>query len=239
MSDTHGQARTDLAAALRLAARMGLSEGICNHFSYAVPGGEDRFLLNPHGLHWSEIRAGDLLVVDATGKVLEGAGEAGVSAICIHAPLHRRHPRGRCVLHTHMPYATALTAIEDGRLEPVIQNALRFYGDVAYDRDYGGLAQDMDEGERIARAMGDKRVLFMANHGIIVLGDSVVAAFDDLYYLERACQTQVLAMSTGRPLKRISDNLAATAFAEWAGREGSYARAHFEALKRRLDREDA
>ncbi len=237
--DTHRQARTDLAAALRLAARMGLSEGICNHFSYAVPGGEDRFLLNPHGLHWSEIRAGDLLVVDATGKVLEGAGEAEVSAICIHAPLHRRHPRGRCVLHTHMPYATALTAIEDGRLEPVIQNALRFYGDVAYDRDYRGLAQDMDEGERIARAMGDKRVLFMANHGIIVVGDSVAAAFDDLYYLERACQTQVLAMSTGRPLKRISDNLAATAFAEWAGREGSYARAHFEALKRLLDREDA
>ncbi len=239
MSDTHRQARTDLAAALRLAARMGLSEGICNHFSYAVPGGEDRFLLNPFGLHWSEIRAGDLLVVDATGKVLEGGGEAELSAICIHAPLHRRHPRGRCVLHTHMPYATALTAIEDGRLEPVIQNALRFYGDVAYDRDYGGLAQDVDAGERIARAMGDKRVLFMANHGVIVVGDSVAAAFDDLYFLERACQTQVLAMSTGRPLKRISDNLAATAFAEWAGRDGSYARAHFAALKRLLDREDA
>ena len=239
MNDTHRQARTDLAAALRLAARMGLSEGICNHFSYAVPGGEDRFLLNPHGLHWSEIRSGDLLVVDATGKVLEGRGEAEVSAICIHAPLHRRHPRGRCVLHSHMPYATALTAIEDGKLEPVIQNALRFYGDVAYDRDYGGLAQEADEGERIAGAMGDKRVLFMANHGIIVVGDSIAAAFDDLYYLERACQTQVLAMSTGRPLKRISDNLAATAFAEWAGREGSYARAHFEALKRLLDREDA
>ncbi len=239
MSDTHRQARTDLAAALRLAARMGLHEGICNHFSYAVPGGEDRFLLNPHGLHWSEIRADDLLLVDSAGKVHEGGGVAEVSAICIHAPLHRRHPRGRCVLHSHMPYATALTAIEDGKLEPVIQNALRFYGDVAYDREYGGLAQDVDEGERIARTMGDKRVLFMANHGIIVVGDSVAAAFDDLYYLERACQTQVLAMSTGRPLKRISDNLAATAFAEWVGRDGSYARAHFEALKRLLDREDA
>ena len=239
MSDTHQQARTDLAAALRLAARMGLHEGICNHFSYAVPGGEDRFLLNPHGLHWSEIRADDLLLVDSAGKVHEGGGVAEVSAICIHAPLHRRHPRGRCVLHSHMPYATALTAIEDGKLEPVIQNALRFYGDVAYDREYGGLAQDVDEGERIARTMGDKRVLFMANHGIIVVGDSVAAAFDDLYYLERACQTQVLAMSTGRPLKRISDNLAATAFAEWVGRDGSYARAHFEALKRLLDREDA
>jgi ribulose-5-phosphate 4-epimerase/fuculose-1-phosphate aldolase len=239
MSDSHRQARTDLAAALRLAARLGLHEGICNHFSYAVPGGDDRFLLNPHGLHWSEIRADDLLLVDSAGKVHEGGGVAEVSAICIHAPLHRRHPRGRCVLHSHMPYATALTAIEDGKLEPVIQNALRFYGDVAYDREYGGLAQDVDEGERIARTMGDKRVLFMANHGIIVVGDSVAAAFDDLYYLERACQTQVLAMSTGRPLKRISDNLAATAFAEWVGRDGSYARAHFEALKRLLDREDA
>ncbi len=239
MSDTHRQARTDLAAALRLAAHMRLHEGICNHFSYAMPGEEDRFLLNPYGLHWSEIRAGDLLVVDAAGKVLEGGGEAELSAICIHAPLHRRHPRGRCVLHTHMPYATALTAIEDGRLEPVIQNALRFYGDVAYDREDGGLAQDVDAGERIARAMGYKRVLFMANHGVIVVGESVAAAFDDLYFLERACQTQVLAMSTGQPLKRISDNLAATAFAEWAGRDGSYALAHFAALKRLLDREDA
>lgn len=238
MSDSHRQARTDLAAALRLAARMGLHEGICNHFSYAVPG-ENRFLLNPHGRHWSEIRADDILLVDGAGKVLEGGGAAEVSAICIHAPLHRRHPRARCVLHTHMPYATALTAIADGTLEPVIQNALRFHGDVAYDREYGGLAQDLDEGERIARAMGDKRVLFMANHGVIVVGESVAAAFDDLYYLERACQTQVLAMSTGRPLKRISDNLAATAFAEWAGRDGSYARAHFEALKRLLDRDDA
>jgi len=239
MSDTQRQARVDLAAALRLAARMGLHEGICNHFSYAMPGDDDRFLLNPHGLHWSEIRVDDILLVDATGKVLAGGGEAEVSAICIHAPLHRRHPRARCVLHTHMPYATALTAIEGGTLEPVIQNALRFHGDVAYDRDYGGLAQEVDEGERIARAMGDKRVLFMANHGVIVVGDSVAAAFDDLYYLERACQTQVLAMSTGRPLKRISDNLAAVAFGEWAGRDGSYARAHFEALKRLLDREDA
>lgn len=238
MNDTVTQARVDLAAALRLAVRFGLNEGIANHFSFALPGDEERFLLNPHGIHWSQVRARDILVVDRHGEVLEGDGEAERTAICIHGQVHRLHPRAHCVLHTHMPYATALTAVEGGRLEPVNQNSLMFHGDVAYDEDYGGLATTEDEGARIAAALGDKRVLFLANHGVIVVGSTIAGAFNDLYYLERACQIQVLAMSTGRPLKRVGDNLAANTFDPSRREEDIYGETHFAALKRVLDAED-
>ncbi len=233
------QARMDLAAALRLAVRFGLHEGIDNHFSYAVPGMADRFLLNPYGVHWSQVKASDLLLVDKDGHIVEGDGKAETTAFCIHSRIHLRNPRANAVLHTHMPYATALTAIEDGRLEPVNQNSLRFYGDVAYDDDYNGIADSPEEGDRMAEALGDKRVLFLANHGVVVVGGSMAKAFHDLYYLERACQVQVLAMSTGKPLKRVGDNLAATAFdTDRSYADDVYAQAHFAALKRVLDAED-
>ena len=235
MSEAIKQAKVDLAAALQLAAHFGLNEGVCNHFSFAVPGEDGRFLLNPHNIHWSLLRASDLLLVNEAGEVLEGEGELEATAFCIHSRIHVRHPRAACVLHTHMPYATTLTAIEGGELELVSQNALRFYNDVAYDRDYNGLAESLEEGDRLAEALGDKRVLFLANHGVIVVGPDVAQAFDDLYYLERACQLQVLAMSTGRPLNRIGDNTAATVFGDWSGRDGSYARSHFTALKAVLE----
>ena len=237
MTDPLWQARVDLAAALQLAAHFGLNEGVCNHFSYAVPGEGDRFLLNPHGIHWSQIRASDLLLVDGEGRIIEGDGALETTAFCIHSRIHHHHPRASCVLHTHMPYATSLTVIQDGRLEPISQNALRFYDDVAYDPDYSGLAEDIAEGDRLAGALGEKRVLFMGNHGVMVVGSDVARSFDDLYYLERACQLQVLAMSTGRPLKPVGHNVAAMTFGVWKGGDGSYAQTHFNALKRLLDRQ--
>ena len=238
MNEAIQQARVDLAAALRLAERFGLHEGICNHFSYALPGPDDRFLLNPYGTHWSQVTASGLQLVDGAGQVLEGGGAAEVSAFSIHAPIHQRHPRARAVLHTHMPYATSLTSLEDGRLEPVTQNALRFHGDVAYDDDYNGVAEDTAEGARMADVLGDNRVLFLAHHGVIVVGETIAQAFDDLYYLERACEVQIIAMSTGRPVKRIGDNMAGSVFERWSGKDGSYAKTHFDALKKVLDAED-
>lgn len=201
------QARIDLAAAFRLADRLGLSEGICNHFSLMVPGRSDRFLLNKYGLHWSEITASSLLVVDGEGRLIEGDEAPEPSAFYIHGRLHGAIPRARCVLHTHMPYATALTMVEDGRLEMAHQNALRFVGQVAYDDSYNGLALDKEEGDRMVAALGDKRILFLANHGVIVIGANVAEAFDDLYYLERGCQTQILAQSMGRPLRLVSSQV--------------------------------
>src|SRR5439155_20917354 len=125
-------ARVDLAAAFRLAVRLDLHEGVCNHFSVMLPDGH-RFLLNAYGLHWSEVTASNLLALDAQGRVLAGEGEYERTAFCIHSRIHVANPHAACVLHTHMPYATALTLLEDGRLEMVEQNPLRFHDDTASD----------------------------------------------------------------------------------------------------------
>ena len=124
-------ARVDLAAAFRLAVRMDLHEGVCNHFSFMLPDAK-RFLLNRYGLHWSEVTASNLLALDASGTILEGEGEFETTAFYIHSRIHVANPRAACVLHTHMPYATSLTLLEGGRLEMVEQNALRFHDDIAY-----------------------------------------------------------------------------------------------------------
>ena len=238
-TDTLQQARIDLAAALRLAVRFGFNEGICNHFSYMVPGTQDHFLINPQGFHWSEITAGSLVLMDSEGNVIEGDAPAEPTAFFIHSRIHLGLPHARCVLHTHMPYATALTALENGRLEPISQTALGFYERVAYDDDYNGLALDAEEGDRITRALDNKYVLFLANHGVVVIGPDLGQAFNDLYYLERACQLQVLAMSTGQPLRRVSAQMATKTARQFVSPENqAQVAAHFTALKRLLDRDE-
>jgi len=230
------EARRDLAAALRLAHRHGLSEGICNHFSYALPGRSDLFLLNPYGRHWAEMRASDILLVDGEGQVIAGEGVPERTALCIHGPVHNRCPEARAVLHTHMPYATILSMLEDQTLLPLQQTAMRYWGRIAYDEDFAGLAQEPEEGERLASVLGDKQVLFMANHGVMVAGPSIAVAYDRLYYLERACRQQVEAMQTGRPLRAVSDNVAGFTAAQYAA-INDYGQDHFDALKRLLDRD--
>ncbi|HEX6142850.1 MAG TPA: aldolase [Geminicoccaceae bacterium] len=235
-SERHG--RVELAAALRYACRLGLHEGVCNHFSLALREDGSEFLVNPQGLHWSELRASDLVRVRGDGTIVSGAGPVEDSAFYIHGRMHAARPGARCILHTHMPYATALTSLERGRLEPVTQNALRFTGRIAYDDDYGGLALDASEGDRLAAALGDRQILFMANHGVAVVGGEVALAFDDLYYLERACQVQVLAMSTGRPLRRVPDEEVARTGEQMERSGPEQAHLHFAAIKRILDREE-
>lgn len=229
------QARIDLAAAFRWAVRHGLNEGICNHFSMDV--GENRFLVNRHGLHWSEIAASNILLADFDGNVLEGEGEVEPTAFYIHSRIHQACPHAAVVMHTHMPYATALTLCENGRLEPCEQKALRFLPKIAYDDDYNGIALDNDEGDRIAAGLGNKSTLFMASHGVVVTGNTVAAAYDDLYYLERACQVQVLARQTGLPLRRLPKNVVDLTVEQSSGERPS-ARMHFASLKRILDREE-
>lgn len=230
------QARIDLTAALRWADRLGLGEGICNHFSLAVPGATDRFLLNPQGLHWSELSVSDLLSVDVAGHIVEGHGQTEPTAFFIHSRIHLSHPSAKCVLHTHMPYAAALCALDRGRLEWVSQQSLRFYGRVAYEHEYKGLALDEAEGQRISDKLTTNTVVFLANHGVIVTGPDVATAFDDLYYLERACMVQVLAQSTGRPLKRIPAEVCRRARRQFET-ERTQAHSHLEAIKRMLRHE--
>jgi ribulose-5-phosphate 4-epimerase/fuculose-1-phosphate aldolase len=225
--------RADLALALRAAAHHGLSEGVCNHFSVAVPGTEDQFLLNPRGLHWSEIQTQDIVICDSAGNQLSGRHPVEPTAMFIHAAVHRI-ARKAVVLHTHMPYATALTLTAARTLDTTLsQTAMRFHGRVAVDENYKGLALNMSEGERIANAMKGADVAFLANHGIIVCGQRIDYAYDDLYYLERACQAQVLAQSTGLGLVPVAADLAARV-AEQTNGERLQSELFFASLRRML-----
>jgi len=230
-------ARIDLAAAFRLAVRFDLHEGVCNHFSVMLA---DRgtFLLNRYGLHWGEVSASNLLALDAAGRLVAGEGAFEKTAFWIHSRIHRAHAHAACVLHTHMPYATALTLLEDGRLEMVEQNALRFHNDIAYDDEYNGLVVDEAEGDRLARVLGEKRVLFLASHGVIVVGPTVAEAFDLLYYLERACRLQVLARLMGGRRRAVRPEVVERTYRLLRTDAPQYADAHFSALKRLLDREE-
>lgn len=231
------EARTDLTAALRWASRLGFAEGVCNHFSMELPGEPGRFLINPQGLHWSEVTAADLVVVDAHGRKISGRHGVEPTAFFIHGSIHRGKASAKCVLHTHMPYATALTVVHGGRLEWASQNSLKFYDRVAYDDNYNGLALDDAEGERMCAQLAQADILFLANHGIIVAGPDMATAFDDLYYLERACMLQVMAMGTGQPLRMVSESVAMKTGRQMA-EASQQAALHFAALKRMLDRDE-
>jgi ribulose-5-phosphate 4-epimerase/fuculose-1-phosphate aldolase len=225
--------RADLALALRAAAHHGLAEGICNHFSIELPDDSGRFLLNPRGLLWSEIGADDIVMVDGHGNRLAGRHEVEPTAMFIHAAIHRLC-RKACVLHTHMPYATALTLTGDRGLDTALsQNAMRFHGRLAVDGRYNGLALDASEGERIAGAMQDADVVFLGNHGVVVCGERMAYAYDDLYYLERACMVQVIAQSTGRPLVPVAASIATQVREQTLG-ERLQSELFFEALRRTL-----
>lgn len=226
--------RRELAAALRLAEKLGYSEGICNHFSVAVPGQGERYLINPYGIHWSEMRAEHLLLIDGDGRVLEGEGEVEATARYIHVGGHRANPRHACILHVHMPYATALTMVKGGRLEMAHQTAARFHDRVAY-QSFNGIALDEKEGARIAAVQQEKPhadVLFLAHHGVSVGGPTIALAFDDLYYLERACKQQVLAMSTGLPLQIMPEDQVRETARQYMQVLDFQAIKHFEALMR-------
>jgi ribulose-5-phosphate 4-epimerase/fuculose-1-phosphate aldolase len=231
------QARIDLAAVLRWAARLGYQQGVCNHFSLVAPGSDELFLVNPEGLFWSEVTASDLLLCALDGTIVEGRGTVELSAFSLHAPIHRHNKQAKAVLHTHTPYASALCLIRNARVEPVFLPGLQFFGKIAYDDECHGAAFAVQEGEREAGILGDKHVLMMRNHGPIVVGPTIAAAFDRLYYLEESCQRQILAMAAREPLQRVSDAVAADLAAQ-VPMFDAYAEKHLTAIKRVLDREE-
>jgi len=232
------QAKVHLAAALRLAVLDGLEEGIDNHFTMIVPGHTDKYLLLPYGLHWSEARASDIVVFNDAGETLEGKGVVELSAQCIHAPLHRI-TGAKVVLHTHQPWATALNMLKNNRLLASSQTAAFFQNRIAYDDHYTGLAKTMDEGERLAGLIQDKQVMFLKNHGVVTVGNTVAQAYRRLYKLEKACQTQMLAMATGEALEVMSEQVVAEVLQRSPNDRHPIAereRLYFEAMMRVLDR---
>ena len=237
-ADAVRQARIDLAACFRMAARLGLQEGICNHFSFVVPGRDDLFLVNPYGWAFQEITASRLLVCDFHGNVVAGDGVPEATAFYIHARMHMRQPRAKAAFHTHMPNATALGMLEGPPLVWAGQTALKFYGRTLVDEDYQGLALDESEGDRIAASLGDADIVFMKHHGVMVVGPSIAEAWDDLYYLERACEVQRLAMATGRAIKPVARDVAERTYAQMREGDRDSARLHLESIKRILTQEE-
>ena len=236
----HQAHREDLAAAFRWAVRMGWQSGICNHFSLAVDEDGDApagILINPQGYHWSELTASKLLLLNYDGEVIDGEGYVEPTAFFIHMAIHSRVPTAKCVLHAHPPYSTAIMCTEGGRIVNCNQDSLRFHRRVAYDDDFGGAAIDTDEGNRIAGALGNKQIMLMAHHGITVTASTTAKALDDFYYLELAAKSQILAQSTGNPLK-IIDDATADELAKPIQAEEEQMTGHFASIRRILDKEE-
>lgn len=232
------QLRIDLAAAFRMAALLGWHEAVANHFSLAISADGKNFLMNPRYRHFSRIKASDLMLLDADDKETMSRPDApDASAWCIHGHLHAGVPQARCILHAHPPYATAIASLADPEIKPIDQNAARFYNRVAIDLEFGGIADNDAEGERLARAIGNRTRMMMGNHGVLVVANTVAEAFDDLFYLERSCRTLVLAYSTGQRLNFLSPEVAERTAQGWLDyKDGAFA--HFAEMKAILDQKD-
>ncbi|SNR34369.1 class II aldolase and adducin N-terminal domain-containing protein [Puniceibacterium sediminis] len=206
----HWQERVDLAAAFRWTARLNMHEGVANHFSLAINDDGTKFLMNPNQKHFARIKASDLILVDANDpETLSGPDAPDPTAWGLHGGLHRHCAHARCAMHVHSIHATVLACLADPTLPPIDQNCATFYNRIAYDGDYGGLAFE-DEGIRCAQLFTDpkQKVMVMGNHGIMIIGDTVAETFNRLYYFERAAETYIRALQTGRPLKVLSDEIA-------------------------------
>lgn len=214
---SHLSERADLAAAFRWAARMEMHEAVANHFSLAVNGDGSQFLINPFAKHFARLRASDLLLIDANDPdTLKRSDAPDPTAWGLHGALHRNCPHARCVMHVHSIHATVLASLADSRLLPIDQNSAMFFNRHVVDESYGGMAFE-SEGERCSRLLSDPKVktMIMGNHGVLVIGDDVANTFNRLYYFERAAETYIRALQTGRPLRVLSDEIAEKTAREW------------------------
>ena len=209
------QERGDLACAFRWTARLNMNEGVANHFSLAVDDAGQRFLINPAGKHFSRIKASDLIVVDALDPAsIDRPDAPDRTAWALHGAVHRQAPHARCIVHVHSKYATVLATLKDPTIPPIDQNTMRFYERIAVDTGYDGMGLG-DEAERVAALVGDKPVLVMGNHGVMIFAPTVAHAFDELYYFERACETYITALMTGQPLAIASHEVASKTRDQW------------------------
>ena len=207
----HWTERRDLAAAFRWTERLNMHEAVANHFSLAVSDDGKRFLMNPNQVHFRRITASGLLLLDADDPETMTQPEApDPTAWHLHGTIHRLCPQHRCAMHVHSIFATVLASLEDPRLPAIDQNTAMFHGRTAIDRGFGGLAFE-EEAQRCAEHLSDPKVkvLIMGNHGIMVVGETVAETFNRLYYFERAAETYIRALQTGRPLAYLSDEVAA------------------------------
>lgn len=230
----HAELRADMAASFRWCARLGLNEGIANHFSVAVNEDGSRFLVNPEGKYWSHLTASDMVEVDAHD--MDAAEGVDRTALAIHGALHRKLPRARVVMHLHSRYATVLSTLKDPTLPPIDQTSMRFFNRVAVDHGFDGMGLG-DEAERLATCLGNHNILMMGQHGVLVVGESVGQCFDDIFYFERAAETYVLALQTGQALNIAAAEVAEKTAQQWDDYEDG-GEMHLRAIRDVLDVEE-
>lgn len=235
----HMEERVDMAAAFRWTARLGMHEGVANHFSLAVNDDGTQFLMNPNQRHFARIKASDMLLLDANDEsTLDLPDAPDPTAWGLHGSIHRNCPHARCVMHVHSDYATVLASLTDSRLPPIDQNSATFYERHVVDDYYGGLAF-REEGERCAGMLEDPKIksMIMGNHGLLIVGSSVADAFNRLYYFERAAKTYIMALQTGQPLRVLSHEIASKTADQLEAYPEQDER-HFDELKLILDDEE-
>jgi len=207
---THWDARVDMAAAFRWTARLNLHEAVANHFSLAVNADGTQFLMNLNQRHFSRIRASDLLLLDANDpETMRLPNAPDQTAWGLHGAVHRHVRHARCVMHVHSIFATVLASLADSTLPPIDQNTVTFYNRIVVDAEFAGLAFEA-EGVRCAGLLSDPKVkvMVMGNHGVLVIGETVADTFNRLYYFERAAETYIRALQTGKPLRVLSHEIA-------------------------------
>lgn len=233
------ETRVDLAACYRLAVHYRMTDLIYTHISARVPGPEHHFLINAFGLLWDEISASTLVKVTLDGEVVDDPTGHGINraGYVIHSAVHRARPDIECVMHTHTSAGIAVSAQEQGLL-PLSQHAMRFTQSIGY-HDYEGLALELDEQARLTRDLGSHKALILRNHGLLTCGESIAEAFDLMYYLERACQTQVSAMAGGAKVRMVPPEVADKVARQFKSLPYKAKKTEWKALLRMLDKMDA
>ena len=228
----------NLAATFRWTARLNMHEGVANHFSACIPGSTD-FYVNKSGIHFSQIKASDLILVTKENKEeLKKKPEiVDPTAISIHGTIHEKVPHAKCIFHVHSKYATILSTLKDPILKPIDQNTMIFYNRVSIFNDFGGLGFE-EESIKMANALGNKQHMLLANHGIITTGETVADGFNALYYFEKAAETYLTALSTHKELNIVSHEVAEKTAEETANYPVDLAKLHLNQIRLILDKEE-
>ena len=229
----------DLAATFRWTARLNMNEAVANHFSACIPGSTTDFYVNRSGVHFSQMKASDLILVtkDNINELKKNPDLVDSPAINIHGAIHNKVPHAKCIFHVHSKYSTALSTLKDPTLPPIDQNTMRFYNRVSVYNEYGGMGFE-EESKKMATALGNKKHMLMANHGIMTTGETVSDGFDALYYFEKSAETYLTALSTNKELNIASHEVAEKTAQEWATYPSDLARAHLDQIRIILDKED-
>ncbi|MFF2166649.1 class II aldolase/adducin family protein [Streptomyces sp. NPDC058175] len=210
VEDERRHRKERLAAAFRIFGKFGFEEGVAGHITARDPERTDHFWVNPFGMSFKHIRVSDLILVDHQGKVVEGRYPVNEAAFVIHSRVHQARPEVVAAAHSHSTYGRAMSALGQ-KLEPITQDVCAFYQDHALFDDYTGVVTDLEEGKRIAAALGSHKAVILRNHGLLTVGDTVDAAAWWFITMERSCQVQLLAKAAG-PVVPIEPEYAALTY---------------------------